>query len=65
MFVDGGSGTTGLKIHERLSLYNEIELLSIDYDKRRDPKERSKYMNEADLVFYVFQMMRKASCYFD
>ena len=51
IFVDGVSGTTGLKIHERLSLYNDIEILSIDYDKRRDPKERSKYMNEADLVF--------------
>lgn len=51
VFVDGGSGTTGLKIHERLSLYNELDLLSIDYDKRRDPKERSRCMNEADLVF--------------
>ncbi len=51
IFVDGVNGTTGLKIHERLSLYDEIDILSIDYDKRRDPKERSKYMNEADLVF--------------
>lgn len=51
VFVDGLSGTTGLKIHERLSLYNELEMITIDYDKRRDVNERSKCLNEADVVF--------------
>lgn len=51
VFVDGLSGTTGLKIHERLSLYSELEMLQIDFDKRRDPKERAKCLNEADIVF--------------
>lgn len=51
VFVDGLSGTTGLKIHERLSLYDNIELIRIDHDKRRNPDVRAKCLNEADIVF--------------
>lgn len=51
VFVDGLSGTTGLKIHERLSQYSELEMIQIDYDRRRDAAERAKCLNEADLVF--------------
>lgn len=51
VYVDGLSGTTGLKIHERLSLYTELDMIKIDYDKRRDPSERAKCLNEADIVF--------------
>jgi N-acetyl-gamma-glutamyl-phosphate reductase len=51
VFVDGVSGTTGLKIHERLSLYSELDMITIDYEKRRDPAERARCLNEADIVF--------------
>lgn len=51
VFVDGSSGTTGLQIHERLSKYNDIEIITIDHDKRHDPAERAKCLNSADLVF--------------
>ncbi|MDF2942381.1 MAG: argC2 [Herbinix sp.] len=51
IFVDGLTGTTGLKIHERLSLYSELDMITIDYDKRRDPNERARCLNEADIVF--------------
>lgn len=51
IFVDGSSGTTGLEINERLSRYNNIEIIKIDYDKRRDTEERKRILNEADLVF--------------
>lgn len=51
VFVDGLSGTTGLKIHERLAVYNELEMITIDYEKRRDPEERKKCLNSADVVF--------------
>ncbi len=51
VFVDGLSGTTGLKIHERLSLYSELEMITIDYENRRDAKERARCLNEADIVF--------------
>ncbi|MHB8128709.1 MAG: N-acetyl-gamma-glutamyl-phosphate reductase [Mobilitalea sp.] len=51
IFVDGLTGTTGLKIHERLGLYSELDMITIDYDKRREPSERAKCLNEADIVF--------------
>lgn len=51
VFVDGLTGTTGLKIHERLSLYHELEMITIDYEKRRDTAERARCLNEADIVF--------------
>lgn len=51
IFVDGSSGTTGLEINERLSKYDNIELVKIDYDKRRDVKERQRILNDVDLVF--------------
>ncbi|WP_239615524.1 N-acetyl-gamma-glutamyl-phosphate reductase [Cohnella mopanensis] len=51
VFVDGQEGTTGLKIFEYLSKLSDIEVLRIDTDKRKDPKERSKFLNGADIVF--------------
>jgi N-acetyl-gamma-glutamyl-phosphate reductase len=51
VFVDGQEGTTGLKIYEYLSKLSDIEVLRIDSVKRKDPKERSKFLNEADIVF--------------
>ncbi len=37
VFVDGGSGTTGLGIAERLRLQNDVVVKSIAEDKRKDP----------------------------
>lgn len=51
VYIDGKSGTTGLQIYDRLGARDDIELLLIDDDKRRDPEERKKLMNAADLVF--------------
>lgn len=51
IFVDGQTGTTGLKIHERLGLYTELDMITIEYEKRRDPAERARCLNEADVVF--------------
>lgn len=51
VFVDGQEGTTGLKIHERLENRNDIAILQIDPEKRKDPTERSKLLNKADIVF--------------
>lgn len=51
VYVDGQYGTTGLKIQEYLSKHENVELLTIDYEKRRDLQTRKKYMNEADSVF--------------
>jgi N-acetyl-gamma-glutamyl-phosphate reductase len=51
VFVDGQEGTTGLKIFEYLAKVSDIEILKIDSDKKKNPKERSKFLNEADIVF--------------
>ena len=45
VFIDGQEGTTGLKIIERFENRNDIELLRIDEDKRKDLDERKKFIN--------------------
>ncbi|MBU5229536.1 N-acetyl-gamma-glutamyl-phosphate reductase [Intestinimonas butyriciproducens] len=51
VFIDGQEGTTGLQIYERLGGREDIELLRIDPEKRKDAQERKKLLNDADLVF--------------
>lgn len=51
VFVDGQEGTTGLRIHEVLAGRPDIELLMIDPDRRKDPAERAKLLNAADVAF--------------
>ena len=51
VYIDGKEGTTGLQIYDRLALRQDIELLLIDEEKRKDTAERKKLMNAADVVF--------------
>ncbi|MGN0614299.1 MAG: N-acetyl-gamma-glutamyl-phosphate reductase [Porcipelethomonas sp.] len=51
IYIDGQEGTTGLKILERFEGRNDIELLKISEDKRKDPEERRKFINESDFTF--------------
>ena len=51
VFIDGREGTTGLQLWERLSRRTDLELLRIGAARRKDPAERKKYLNAADLVF--------------
>ena len=51
VYIDGKEGTTGLQIYDRLTPRTDIELLLIDDEKRKDPAERKKLLNAADLVF--------------
>ena len=51
IYIDGKDGTTGLQIYDRLAARDDIDLLLIDEDKRKDPAERKKLMAEADIVF--------------
>ncbi len=51
IYIDGKEGTTGLQIYDRLAAREDIELLLIDEDRRKDTEERRKYLNESDLVF--------------
>ncbi|MBO5320868.1 MAG: N-acetyl-gamma-glutamyl-phosphate reductase [Ruminococcus sp.] len=51
VYIDGQEGTTGLKILERFEGRNDIELLRISEDKRKDPAERAKFINMSDYTF--------------
>lgn len=51
VYIDGQEGTTGLKILERFKNRNDIELLRIDEDKRKDNEERKKLINSSDFTF--------------
>ena len=51
VFIDGSAGTTGLRIHERLSAREDLEILQIPEELRKDPEARKNLMNQADVVF--------------
>lgn len=51
VFIDGSEGTTGLRIHERLDNRDDIELLTIAPELRKDPAERSHLINSSDITF--------------
>jgi len=51
VFVDGQEGTTGLRIHEYLAKRDDVEVLGIAQDKRKDPAERARLLNAADVAF--------------
>ena len=51
IYVDGQEGTTGLRIHEMLAGRDDLEVLSIEPDKRKDSAERARLLNAADVAF--------------
>ncbi|MBV8500173.1 MAG: N-acetyl-gamma-glutamyl-phosphate reductase [Paucibacter sp.] len=51
VYVDGQEGTTGLRINDYLAARSDIEVLRIDADKRKDPAERARLLNAADVAF--------------
>jgi len=51
VFIDGHHGTVGLKIHERLRVRKDIELVEIPEEKRKDTQTKKNMLNEAEIVF--------------
>ena len=50
VFIDGGHGTTGLRINEYLAGRDDIEVLSIDPEKRKDLGARVGMIMQADVT---------------
>ena len=50
IFIDGGAGTTGLQIAERLAGRPELELIRLDEAQRKDDTARRDALNAADIA---------------
>lgn len=51
VFIDGKEGTTGLQIYDRLGKRDDINILTLSEEKRKDTKARSEMLNSADICF--------------
>lgn len=51
VFIDGSAGTTGLRIRERLGTRQDIEIITLPDELRKDENARKQIINEADIVF--------------
>ncbi len=51
IFIDGKAGTTGLRIFERLGAREDIEIILLSEEERKDPAARKKALNSADIAF--------------
>ena len=50
VFIDGGAGTTGLEIRDRLSGRDRIEIVTLPEDKRKDAAARAEALNDSQFV---------------
>ena len=51
VFIDGREGTTGLRIWDRLSAREDIELILLPEADRKNPDRRREAINESDISF--------------
>lgn len=51
VFIDGSAGTTGLRIYERLGARQDIELLTLPEELRKNVDDRRRMLNSADIAF--------------
>jgi len=51
VFIDGSAGTTGLRIYERLGSREDIELMILPEELRKNPDDRRRMLNSADIAF--------------
>ena len=51
IFIDGKEGTTGLRIYDRLAQRNDIEVILLSEEQRKDPLYRKQALNACDIAF--------------
>ena len=51
IFIHGSSGTTGLRIRQRLSGRDDLELIVLPEEKRHDPDDIKLAINQSDVTF--------------
>ena len=51
IFIDGSAATTGLRIFERLENREDITLLTLTGDDRKNPERRAEMLNNCDVAF--------------
>lgn len=51
VFIDGSAGTTGLRIHERLNERDDISLIVLPEQLRKDSDARKNAINNSDITF--------------
>lgn len=51
VFIDGSAGTTGLRIHERLAERDDISLITLPEELRKDAEARSRAISSSDVTF--------------
>ena len=51
VFIDGSAGTTGLRIKERLLQRNDLELIILPEEVRKDVNARRDALNSSDVAF--------------
>ncbi|MCE2450433.1 MAG: N-acetyl-gamma-glutamyl-phosphate reductase [Candidatus Latescibacteria bacterium] len=49
IYIDGQEGTTGLRIRQMLAGHEDVEVLLIPPEHRRDRRARAEFLNRADL----------------
>ena len=50
IFIDGKAGTTGLRIYERLGQREDIEIITLSDELRKDEKARKEAINSSDVT---------------
>ncbi len=51
VFIDGKAGTTGLRIYERLSGRDDIQIVSLSDEERKNTEARKRAINSSDVTF--------------